>query len=257
MIVAVIVSAVLAIGLLVGWVITVRRLAAERAVRASAEASAAASETSAAALSAELDVQRAAQVEAVRRVDTAEAHAATATESAAAATVEAAAAVERARLADERSTAVFAGFDPQLIWDLEQSRSERLWRLSIALGPDLDSVFLDHPDPVRVALQVEVDATREEVGAVIELDAELPSGLTPAGAVLVLRSTQELLATVVRRSESTTVRIVAEEHDMVVTIHSVDEAGEPVAPGLLAIPPSTSFELIDDGVRIRNVVAGK
>ena len=205
-------------------------------------------------MASEGETLRDAKAEAERARESATAEAADAAAARAAAEDDAAAALDRARLADERSTELFAGFDPQLIWDLEQARSERLWRLSIALGPDLDSVFHDEADPLRIALQVEVDATREEVGAVVELDAELPPTLTSAGAVLVLRSVQELLATVVRRSESTTVHIAPDEHDMVVTIRSIDEHGEPVAPGPLPIPPSKSFEIIDGGVRIHNVV---
>lgn len=253
MFVVVIVIAVVAIAVVVGWSITARRLTAERQRNSAAETAAAAATAS---LSAQAESERQARVEADQLRETATAEAADAVQARDVATLEAAAAIERARLADERSTEVFAGFDPQLIWDLEQARSERLWRLSLALGPDLDSVFQGEPDPLRVALQVEVDASREEVGAIVELDAELPSNLTPAGAVLVLRSTQELLATVVRRCESTTVRIVPDERDMLVTIHSIDEVGDSVAPGPLAIPPSKSFEMIDDGVRIHNVVAG-
>ena len=260
MIVAAIASVVLAVGLCIAWVLTARRLRAERTARAAADIAAA---EQAALLSAEAESERGARAEAEeqravadRRSAEAEAQRSQADQQRDAAEAAAAAALERADLADERSTRVFAGFDPELIWQLEQARSERLWRLSIALGPDLDSVFLDDPQPLRVALQVEVDATREEVGAVVELDAELPPDLTPAGSVLVLRSAQELLATVVRRSEDTTVRIRPDGRDILVTIHSRDEHGEPVAPGPLPIAASSTLEPIDDGVRIRNVVAG-
>lgn len=258
MIVAVIVIAVAAVCLLIGWSVTARRLGRERAERLAVEAQAAAR---AADLEAEVAAAEAARTTSVEEAEAAadEARAAVAdaarNEELARAAAERAERAERsAALADARSTEVFAGFDPQLVWALEQSRSERLWRLSIALGPDLDSVFEGEPDPLRVALQVEVDAAREEVGSVVNLDAELPASITPAGSVLVLRSAQELLASVVRRSEDTTVRVRPDGRDMLVTIESRDEHGEPVPVGPLATPPSASFEVVDDGVRIHNVV---
>ncbi|MET0324816.1 MAG: hypothetical protein ABW219_06295, partial [Ilumatobacteraceae bacterium] len=146
------------------------------------------------------------------------------------------------------------GVDARLLWTLEQARSERTWRHSVALGPDSVSVFSDATDPLYEALQVELDAAREEVGAVVELEAELPPGVTAAGSVLALRAAQELLANVVRRGEVTTLHVHAEGVDLVVAVRSVDEDGEPVATEPLAIPSSADIELITDGVRILGAV---
>jgi len=146
------------------------------------------------------------------------------------------------------------GLDPQLMWTLEQMRSERTWRQSVAVGNENASVFDGATDPLLEALQVELDALREEVGAVIDLDAELPDHVSAGASVLMLRLAQELLAGVVHRSEETTLRIHADDRDVLVTVQSVDEAGRPVEPGQLLDSASTVVEPIDGGVRIRNVI---
>ena len=181
-------------------------------------------------------------------------------EQAAAATM---AAEERAGAAEQRAAEFAAaraaagdggGIDARLLWTLEQARSERTWRHSVAPGPDSVSVFTDASDPLYEALQVELDAAREEVGAVVELEADLPPGVTPAGSVLALRAAQELLANVVRRGEVTTLHVHAEGVDLVVAVRSVDEEGEPVPTEPLAIPTSADIEQVADGVRILGAV---
>lgn len=248
MIVVTVASCVVAIASMAAMMVTRRRLADQRRRTLEAEAAVA-------ARSAELVVANAA-------IETAELGRIHADQRAVAAEHATAVAEQRAELAeqlaaraDQRATVSSAGFDPEVVWALEQARSERTWRLSLALGPDLDSVFVNAASPLREALQVEVDAAREEVGAVVELDAYLPDGLTQAGSVLVLRAAQELLATVVRRGEETTVDARPDGRDMLVTIRSVDENGEPVPPSPLPLPDSPGIEAIDDGVRIRNVVS--
>ena len=75
----------------------------------------------------------------------------------------------RAAQAAERN-----GVDPDVLWTLEQARSERTWRQSVAVG---DGSFLDGADdPLLAALQVELDAAREDVGAIVELDADCRRG---------------------------------------------------------------------------------
>ena len=59
----------------------------------------------------------------------------------------------------------------------------------------------------------------------MDLDADLPGHVDAAGAVLTLRAAQELLAEVVRRSESTVLRVRADGADLVVEVESIDEDG--------------------------------
>ena len=115
------------------------------------------------------------------------------------------AAAARAAEADAREV----GVDASALWALELLRSERTWRHHVAPGPDTPSVLADAAEPLREALQIELDAAREEVGVEVELAAELPADLTIAGSLLALRVAQELLAPAVRRGELTSVQLGA------------------------------------------------
>ena len=162
-------------------------------------------------------------------------------------------AVELVELVEGRP--IVAGLDADVVWSLEQARSERAWRLAMAPGPDAEPVFTGTGDPLLEALQVELDAAREEVGAIVELEAELSAELTAAASVLALRAAQELLAGVVRKAEETTLRVWIDGDDLVIAIRAVDEQGEPVEVVALPFPPSLDIETTDDGVRIRHAVA--
>jgi hypothetical protein len=199
---------------------------------------------------------RAADAEAARDAAGADATEARAeVEQAKAAADEAHAAAERARADADALRGAKAGVDPELLWTLEQARTERTWRQSVAIGGDTASVLQGADEPLREALQVELDAAREDVGAIVELDAELPSTVTAAGSVLVLRAAQELLARAVKTAEETTLRIRTEGADVVVTVLAVDEGGQPVALEPLAIPESPDMAPADGGVRIRGAAA--
>lgn len=168
------------------------------------------------------------------------------TETAESARVAALGAADRA-VSDAPSTS--GDLDAQLMWALERSRTERTWRHSVAVDPT-GSPFHDAGAALVEAIQVELDAAREEVGAEVDLDADLPQDVSAAGAVLTLRVVQELIADIVRRAETTTLRLRAEGTDLVVVVDAADEDGRPVAPAPLPIPPSDALEQTADGVRI-------
>jgi hypothetical protein len=248
MIVLVIVLAVVAAVAIVLAIVNGSRLRTQRALTASANeaVAGATSERDAAAAERDAATARAAEAESAR--DAAVADAAEATSNAA----EARSAVEHAE-ARAAEAAGRNGVDPQLLWSLEQARTQRTWRQSVALGEG--GSFLDGADdPLREAIQVELDAAREDVGAVVELDAELPTTVTPAGSVLVLRAAQELLAHSVKAAEEATLRIRTDGEDVLVTIDAVDEDGQPVALPRLAIPESADMTAIDGGVRVHHAV---
>ena len=251
MIVLVIVLAVVAAVAIVLAVVNGSRLRSQRALTASANEalSGTTAERDAAAAERHAAMVRATEAESAR--DTAAADAAEARTEAA----EARAAVEQAE-ARAAEAAGRNGIDPQLLWSLEKARSERTWRQSVALGEG--GSFLDGADdPLREAIQVELDAAREDVGAVVELDAELPATVTPAGSMLVLRAAQELLAHTVKAAEEATLRIRTDGEDVLVTIDAADENGQSVALAPLTIPDSADMTAIEGGVRVHHAVGAQ
>jgi hypothetical protein len=256
MIVLVVVLAVLAVVAFVLVLVTRSRLTDQRTAAAAATATA---EQTAAERDAEQARALAAELardEAASRATDAEAQAAEAEVRAGEAASQAADAATRAAEAEARAAEAAArnGLDPDVLWTLERARSERTWRQSVALGAGEPSVFDGSDHPLREALQVELDAAREDVGAVVELDADLPDRLTVSASVLALRATQELVADIVRRSEESTVRIGVDGTDLVVDIDAVDEDGGPVLPDPLPLPPSAAVEVTATGVRIHGAV---
>lgn len=272
MVVVIAVAVVLGVAALAALAVALvnrRRLGAQRLLTSAAEARADLHAAAATSKQAELESATAERLAAEARAAQQAEQALAAEERASATTKEAEAALDTARAAEQRAIAAEtamasardaaasqnAGIDPDVLWILEQSRSERTWRFSVAAGPDSVSVFAETTNPLLAALQVELDAAREDVGAVVELDAEIPEGLTVAATVLTLRAAQELLADVVRRSEETTLHVRADGNDLVLDVTSVDENGQPVLPTGLPIPPSPAVDVTLTGVRIRNAIA--
>jgi hypothetical protein len=166
----------------------------------------------------------------------------------------AAAELRAADLAGALCDATRPGVDAGLLWDLERARSERTWRHSVALDPQDPSVFVDASDPLRVALQVELEAAREEVGAVVVLDVEIPLGMRASGSLLTLRVAQELLAEAMRRGEETTLHVRPDGTDLLVSVTTVDADGTPVELPPLDANPSAEAVLEGAGVRIIGAV---
>jgi hypothetical protein len=155
----------------------------------------------------------------------------------------------------EAGALVDRGIDADVLWQLERERSERTWRHSVAVGPTTSSVFDGVDDVLREALQVELDAAREEVGCVVDLHAELPPNVTVAASLLTLRSAQELLARAVKAADKTTLHVRTDGEDLIVTVHAVDTDDAPIAVEPLAFPPSPDIEPTEGGVRIVDAVA--
>ena len=229
MVVLVVVFGVVALAAIVAAVVLRSRLDAQRNLTTASEQRATVAEDERAAAAADLDEVRRERDEADRRA------------------VEA---TTRAEAAEARSV----GADADLLWALELLRSERTWRHSVAPGPDTPSVFADGVEPLRAALQIDLDAAREEVGVEVELDADTLTGLTPAGALVALRIAQELLAPAVRNGELATVQVRRDGRDLVVAVHSLDQDDEPVALGPLGIPASTDIEVTGEGVRVHGAI---
>jgi len=127
------------------------------------------------------------------------------------------------------------GADPSLLLALELARSERRWRHSVATGPDQPSPFVGAADPVRVAVEVEVQALREESGALLELRWELADPLASAAALRVLRTAQEVAADAAQSLDEATLVVAPADGGVRV---AVEPAPEEPLPSVVALGAS-------------------
>lgn len=118
--------------------------------------------------------------------------------------------------------------DRERLWALALARSERLWRTSVAIGPDQPSPFEDTDDPLHCAAQVEVEAAREEVGAAIELSWTGEPVTDPGRAVLVLGLVEALVAAVAKEASRATITVSSVPESTDVHIHAIGDDDEPV-----------------------------
>lgn len=92
-----------------------------------------------------------------------------------------------------------APIEPQTLWELELQRSERTWRHMVAVSPDFDeSPFSTSADLLRLAVEVEAAALKEEAGAFLSVDWQAAPVEDPARSHLILRLAQEMLAEAAR-----------------------------------------------------------
>ncbi len=91
--------------------------------------------------------------------------------------------------------------DATTLWKLELARSERTWRYSVAILPDDPSPYVDADDPLRLAIETEVSALRDDVGAFLTVEVQPYLTEDPATAHLILRLAQEMLAQAARLDE--------------------------------------------------------
>lgn len=141
--------------------------------------------------------------------------------------------------------------DAAMLWGLEQARSERAWRNSVAINPiDDPSPFDSTDDPVRQAVEIEAAALREDVGAMITVDWQAKPIDDPARRLMVVRVAQELLATAAKAPGAATL-VVADTDDgeLTMSFNAEDQLGD--GPSL--IPAQVSSDLID--VRNETTVA--
>ncbi len=102
--------------------------------------------------------------------------------------------VEAEHLRDQASD-----IEPRVLWELELQRSERTWRHSVSILPESDpSPFQQATDPLRLAVEVEAAALKEEAGAFLSVDWQAAPVEDPARAHLILRLAQEILSEAAR-----------------------------------------------------------
>jgi DNA repair exonuclease SbcCD ATPase subunit len=141
------------------------------------------------------------------------------------------------------------GGDAGALWALEIARSERRWQASVAPGMDLPSPFEQTDDALKLAVEVEASALREEVGTRIDVAWSLDADLPDQASLLVLRLAQELLADAASRAETLELRVGLEDDSagVAVALRALDEEGS-VVP--VALPPLASGRVRpgEDGV---------
>jgi hypothetical protein len=94
---------------------------------------------------------------------------------------------------------------------------------------DLPSPFAGAPDPLKLAVEVEASALREEVGTQIDVAWDLQLELPDEASLLVLRLAQELLADAAARAETLELRVASEDGGVAVELRALDEEGAEVA----------------------------
>jgi hypothetical protein len=140
--------------------------------------------------------------------------------------------------------------NPDLLWALEVVRTARTWRYSVAVGPDEGSPFGTGDDPLRVAIEVEAAALREESGAEIDIDWDLPMRLDTSRSLIVLRAAQETLAAAARLADTVVLGVLADGGDVVLTLRGPEADDPAVDLPADALPAADGFERLPDGVRV-------
>lgn len=104
------------------------------------------------------------------------------------------------------------GAAPATLWGLELARSERTWRTSVAVDPTaVTGPFDDADDPVRLAVEIEAAALRENVGTYIAVDWQASPIDEPIRRHLIVRVAQEMLEAAARNSAPLRL-VVTDEH---------------------------------------------
>lgn len=155
---------------------------------------------------------------------------------------------ELASLREELEVARRGGSDATIeqLWHLSLRRAEQTWRLSVAIDPSGPSPLAETDDAFRTAVEIEIDAAREEAGAVIEVewagDAPVPADRATVG-LAVVRDVVDSLGTV---AERTALTITCATDALELTVEALDTDGRPLPvplpDGLEASPGTARIE---------------
>lgn len=126
-----------------------------------------------------------------------------------------------------------------LLWSLELARSARTWRQSVAIQPDEVNPFTSTQEPLRLALEVETTALREDVGATVDIEIfGYRDGVL--NQLLTLRSAQELLAIAAFEQEPAVFRVTETAENTVLELRSPSDETT-----LRLTPPAISSPLVE------------
>jgi hypothetical protein len=112
----------------------------------------------------------------------------------------------------------------------------------VAADPSEPGPFSGGGDPARVAVEVEVAAIREEVGSDLTADWQIAEHLSVGDGLLVVRASQELLATAARTVEQGVLVVARQDGSVRLAIGGPD--GDLALSGLvdLSVVPGSHVE---------------
>lgn len=116
------------------------------------------------------------------------------------------------------------------LWALALAAVRRTWKVSVCPSPGVPSPLDGAADELRAALEIEVDAAREEAGAAIELRWEGDGTAPPPVAVRALSIAQELIARLAKAAERATLHVESTDDTVTLEVEAVDAAGASVVP---------------------------
>lgn len=116
------------------------------------------------------------------------------------------------------------------LWALALAGVRRTWEVSVCPSPGISSPLDGATDELRTALEIEVDAAREEAGAAIELHWEGTGVAPPSVAVRALSIAQELIARLAKAAEQATLHVESTDDTLTLAVEAVDAAGTSVVP---------------------------
>lgn len=143
---------------------------------------------------------------------------------------EARAAAEAALGEAEAAAADREDGDVGALWALALAASRRTWEVSVAPSPGMASPLDGAADPLRAAVEIEVDAAREEAGAAIDLEWDGDAVAPPSVALPTLSIVQELVARIAKASEEAVLRVTSEPDGITVEVEGTDAEGRSVVP---------------------------
>lgn len=147
---------------------------------------------------------------------------------------------ERARLVEalaEAEEAAGGGDEAQAarLWSLALAAVRRTWDVSVAPSPGMASPLDGADDELRAAVEIEVDAAREEAGAAIELEWH-GDAVAPASVALgALSIAQELIARLAKISDGSRLRVTSTSEGVTVEVSATDVDGRSVVPDDVAV----------------------
>lgn len=120
------------------------------------------------------------------------------------------------------------------LWHLSVRQAEHTWRLSVAVDPDADSPFGGEQGSFRTAVEIELDAAREESGAVFEVEwtgeAEVPTGRAVVGMALI----RDLVNALGTTADQTTLTISSTPAALEISVAATDAGGAALSVDLPA-----------------------